>query len=235
MIFSIQKRSGLLVAAVMLFFAGGCASNLPKTFSTKTACAELNGLVIGPEAIGLPTAGAVVTSAVIVPAAGAGVAAVAEYCKVLGDINPVDPTAPKIKFQVNLPSNWNGKAVMFGGGGYNDELATRLGNVPAGPTDKPSPLARGYATYGSDLGLQTNASRDGTFGPNNEALKNFASNAIKKTRDVAISIIETRYASCVEEVVAPPSPLPPPVVVAPAPTPPPAYEPPVRPAKEGRN
>ena len=36
-------------------------------------------------------------------------------------------------------------------------------------------------------------------------------------------------------VVAPPPPPPPPVVVAPAPTPPPAYEPPVRPAKQGRN
>lgn len=233
MIFFIQKRLGLLVAAVLLFFAGGCASNLPTTFSTKTACAELSGLVIGPETIGLPTAGAIVTSAVIVPAAGAGVAAVAEYCKVLGDINPVDPTAPKIKFQVNLPSNWNGKAGMFGGGGLNGVLVTGLGNVPAGPTDKPTPLALGYATFGSDSGLQANASRDGTFGANDEVLKNFASHAMKKTRDAAISIIETRYASCVEEVVAPP--LAPQVVIAPAPTPPPAYEPPVRAAKESRN
>jgi len=36
-------------------------------------------------------------------------------------------------------------------------------------------------------------------------------------------------------VVAPPPPPPPPVVAAPAPTPPPAYEPPARPAKQGRN
>ena len=35
--------------------------------------------------------------------------------------------------------------------------------------------------------------------------------------------------------VAPPPPPPPPVVVAPPPPPPPAYEPPVRPAREGRN
>ena len=74
---------------------------------------------MGPQTIGLPTTGAVVASAVVVPAAGTGIAAVADYCKVLGDINPVDPTAPKIKFQVNLPFNWNGKAVMFGGRGYN--------------------------------------------------------------------------------------------------------------------
>ena len=141
--FSIQQSAGVLAAVAAVLAAGGCASNLPAPPSTPTACAGLNGLTIAPHAIGLPTTGAAVTSAVVVPAAGAGVAAVAEYCKVLGDINPIDPTAPKIKFQVNLPSNWNGKALMFGGGGYNGVLATGLGNVPAWPTDKPAPLARG--------------------------------------------------------------------------------------------
>ncbi len=194
-------RTSRLFAAIpaLLLLAAGCASTggpaAPPV--TPTACAGLNGLAIAPQAIGLPTTGAVVTSAVVVPPSGAGVAAVAAYCKVLGDINPVDPIAPKIKFQVNLPSNWNGKALMFGGGGYNGVLATGLGNVPAGPTDKPAPLARGYATFGSDSGHQANAngSRDGTFGANDEALKNFASDAIKKTRDAAINILQAHYAA----------------------------------------
>lgn len=199
--FSFQKSAGLASAVAAVVVATGCASNFPAPPAAATACADLNGLVIKQQAIGLPTTGAVVTSAAVVPAAGAGVAAVAEYCKVLGDINPVDPAAPKIKFQVNLPSNWNGKALMFGGGGYNGVLATGLGNVPAGPTDKPAPLARGYATFGSDSGHQANAngSRDGTFGANDEALKNFASDAIKKTRDTAINIIQTRYAARVQK------------------------------------
>ena len=166
-----------------------------------TACADLASLAIAPRTIGLPTTGAVVTSAVVVPAAGTGVLALADYCKVTGDINPVDPAAPKIKFQVNLPSNWNRKAVMYGGGGYNGVLATGLANVPAGPIDKPAPLARGYATFNSDSGHQANAngSRDGTFGANDEALNNFASDAIKKTRDVAIQLIQARYAARVEK------------------------------------
>ena len=195
--FLIQQSAGLLATAAAVLAVAGCASTVPAPPSTPTACADLNGLVIKAQAIGLPTTGAVVTSAAVVPAAGAGVAAVAEYCKVLGDINPVDPAAPKIKFQVNLPANWNGKALMFGGGGYNGVLTTGLGNVPAGPTDKPAPLARGYATFGSDSGHQANANgtRDGTFGANDEALKNFASDAIKKTRDAAINIIQTRYAA----------------------------------------
>ena len=199
--FFLQRRAGLIIAAVTVLGAAGCAGNFPAPPSSATSCVDFNGLAINPVAIGMPTTGALVTSAVVVPAAGTGTAAVAEYCKVLGDINPVDPTAPKIKFQVNLPSNWNGKALMFGGGGYNGVLVTGLGNVPAGPLDKPAPLARGYATFGSDSGHQANAngSRDGTFGANDEALRNFASDAIKKTRDAAVNIIQTRYSARVQK------------------------------------
>ena len=199
--FLMQRSAAYVAVTVATLTAVGCASNLPAPPSSPTACSGLNGIAITSQAIGMPTTGAVVTSSVIVPAAGTGVAAVAEFCKVLGDINPVDPVAPKIKFQINLPSNWNGKALMFGGGGYNGVLATGLGNVPAGPSDKPAPLARGYATFGSDSGHQANAngSRDGTFGANDEALKNFSSDAIKKTRDVAINIIQMRYAARVQK------------------------------------
>ena len=130
-------------------------------------------------------------------------AAVAEYCKVLGNINPVDPAAPKIKFRTNLPSSWNGKALMFGGGGYNGVLANGLGKVPAGSTHKPAPLARAYVTFASDSGHQANAngSRDGTFGGSDGALKNFAADAIKKPLHAAINIIQTRYAARVQPTV----------------------------------
>ena len=199
----IKKSAGLLIAMPFLWVAGGCANTSPVMAppAKPVACADLTSLAIASRSIGLPTTGAVVTSAVIVPAAGTGVLALADYCKVTGDILPVDPAAPKIKFQVNLPANWNRKAMMYGGGGYNGVLATGLANVPAGPIDKPAPLARGYATFGSDSGHQANAngSRDGTFGVNDEALRNFSSDAIKKVRDVAINLIQARYATRVEK------------------------------------
>lgn len=164
-------------------------------------CAQLAGMTIPAASIGLATTGAAVTSATVVPAAGSGASAVGEYCRVLGDINPMDATAPKIRFQVNLPENWNRKAMMFGGGGYNGTIATGVANVPAGPTDKQAPLGRGYVTFGSDSGHQANAngSRDGTFGANDEALRNFAGDAIKKTRDTAMAIIKARYADTVQK------------------------------------
>lgn len=196
-------RWSAAVAAAAMTVLAGCGSDDDVVVSGPTAktCAELQGMTIAAASIGLPTTGAVVTSTQVVAAAGTGAAAVGQYCRVLGDINPVDANAPKIKFQVNLPDTWNKKAMMFGGGGYNGTIATGTGNVPAGPTDKPTPLGRGYATFGSDSGHQANANgrRDGTFGANDEALKNFSGDALKKTRDAAMAIIQARYAENVQK------------------------------------
>ena len=202
--FRTSRNIGVPLTAVVVVSLGlsGCAGiGTQPPQQVAMSCVQLNGMTIPAASIGMATTGAIVTSTQIVPAAGAGVAAVGEYCKVLGEINPVDATAPKIKFQVNLPSIWNSKAMMFGGGGYNGTIATGVGNVPAGPADQPAPLARGYATFGSDSGHQANAngSRDGTFGANDEALKNFSADALKKTRDAAMAIIRARYASAVQK------------------------------------
>jgi Tannase and feruloyl esterase len=191
-----------MLAALALFgLAGlaGCAHRIPPPPTTATGCVELKGLAIPAAAIGLPTGGAMVSDAAIVPA-GTGAAALGEYCRVQGEIAPIDPKAPMIRFQVNLPVAWNGKAMMFGGGGYNGTLATGVGNLPAGPADKPFPLGRGYATFGSDSGHQAGpaTSRDGSFLANDEALRNFAGDALKKTRDAAVIVIQHRYAKTPE-------------------------------------
>jgi hypothetical protein len=191
----------MLVSALACFGLSGCDSNdddppAPPP-ATAMSCEALNGMAVPAASIGLPTTGAVVTSTELVPAAGSGPTAVGEYCKVLGDINPMDPAAPAIKFQLNLPTTWNNKAMMFGGGGYNGTIATGIGNVSAGPADRPVPLGQGYATFGSDSGHQANAttSRDGSFGVNDEAVRNFSGEALKKTRDVAGVLIRARYAA----------------------------------------
>ncbi|HEX3138791.1 MAG TPA: tannase/feruloyl esterase family alpha/beta hydrolase, partial [Rhizobacter sp.] len=189
-----------LLASVMACAAlSGCwgdGDEMPPA-PTPMSCTSLNGMSVAAASIGLATTGAVVTSTEVVPAAGSGPTQVGEYCKVLGDINPVDPAAPKIKFQLNLPTTWNSKAMMFGGGGYNGTIATGTGAVSAGPADKPGPLGAGYATFGSDSGHQANAttSRDGAFGVNDEAVRNFSSEALKKTHDVALALIKARYAA----------------------------------------
>jgi len=166
-------------------------------------CEKIQDMYIPRQAIGLPTSGAVVTAATFV-AATTGPANLGEYCRVEGDIRPVDPTAPDIKFRVNLPSNWNGKAVQFGGGGYDGNIPnttrwTTLG-LPTpdrtGTPTAPAPLALGYITFGGDSGHQgipNGSSNDASFGLNDEALVNFGYMHLKKTLDVAIEIAKSRY------------------------------------------
>jgi hypothetical protein len=72
--------------------------------AAETTCAELAGLSVPVVAIALPSQGARVQSAEVV-------AGSPEYCKVIGVVAPVDPAAPPIAFQVNLPVVWNGKAL----------------------------------------------------------------------------------------------------------------------------
>ncbi|MBR0863156.1 hypothetical protein ACVIWV_000064 [Bradyrhizobium diazoefficiens] len=123
------------------------------------------------------------------------------FCKVLGHIDPVDPKAPPIKFQVNLPVEWNGRSVQYGGGGFNGVLITGLSLPPAYPFDKPSPLARGFVTYGTDSGHE---SRPGeppqVFALNDEAFENFAHRAYKKVRDVAVALMQRAYGRTPEKM-----------------------------------
>jgi feruloyl esterase len=160
--------------------------------TTADNCARLKE-PIAAAGIGLPSGGVTIDSAELVPATPLAAAAVAfgpappylavvpaapEYCKVLGAIAPEDAKAPPIRFQVNLPTQWNGSSVQFGGGGFNGVLITGLG-LP--------PLARGFVTYGTDSGHQNAPGVPlQAFALNDEALTNFAYASYKKVRDLAV-------------------------------------------------
>lgn len=198
-----RMRIALRVIGGLLMFVGTVARVEGQSGTDPArACAALAGVTTGPATISLPTRGAVITSTQLIPASAetqsppspfnpSGVTlARPEYCEVKGDIVPVDPTAPPIRFQVNLPSQWNEKALHQGGGGYDGTLVTALGALPRAPDTTPYPITRGYATFGSDGGHDGN---DASFALNQEALTNFAYGHLKKTHDVAMSLIKARY------------------------------------------
>jgi feruloyl esterase len=84
--------------------SGGSSSTTRPTASTPTACIDLKGRTVGD---------AVIDNAVVVPASGR----IGEYCKVNGNIHGT------LKFQVNLPSTWDGaRLVQYGGGGWDGVL-----------------------------------------------------------------------------------------------------------------
>lgn len=189
-----MKSTALAVgAALVAVMINGIAASA--TEQASSTCSELNGLRIPAEVIGLPTTGGEVTTSEVVAAQGA----VGEYCKVDADLFPVDPEAPSIKMRVALPSTWNSKAFMFGGGGTNGNIPDLGSPVPFGPGAGSTPLARGFAVFGSDSGHEreitpgTILPSDHSFGANEEALRNFAGDALKKTRDAAMFLVAEHY------------------------------------------
>jgi hypothetical protein len=164
--------------------------------SAATNCAGLAKLNIPASDIGLPSGGAAVTSAEIatVSADPRTPGVTRDYCKVLGAIAPVDPDAPPVNFEVNLPGDWNGKAVQYGGGGSNGVLITGLAPLRDARRDTPVPVARGFATWGTDSGHDNRKlPHPRAFALNDEALVNMAYAAYKKTHDVGVRIARAFY------------------------------------------
>ena len=166
---------------------------LAQAQSTLAACEALTGQAIPRTEIALPTTGATVTEAHRVPAGPspvAGSAPLPTYCQVSGRIAPVDPAAPPILFQLNLPDDWNGKLIQYGGGGFNGVLITGLAQLRESSPDDPHPLARGYATLGTDSGHQNRPGVEiQAFALNDEALENFTHAAYPKVRDAAVAAL----------------------------------------------
>jgi len=128
------------------------------------ACAALAGKTIGGATIG----GAVVVAAT---------PPLPEYCKVNGLI------APKLNFELRLPTGWNHKLHYGGGGGYN-------GSIP--PAD-PGALGAGYAQVSSDSGHQGSA-LDASFALNDpQAAQLFGSLSVPTVMGAATEIVRAHY------------------------------------------
>ncbi len=206
----VVKNALLLSAAAFLAACGSIGPVAPVGpislgADAARSCAAL-AAPIDAAAVGLPNGGTTIDSATLVAATSVSVAAqggtpasrvnpeTPGNCKVLGRILPVDKTAPPILFQVNLPLNWNGRTVQYGGGGFNGSVTTGVGLIPAGRFDQPSPLAQGYVTYGTDSGHQNAPGvAPQAFAANDEAFVNFAHASYKKVRDVAVALTQRAY------------------------------------------
>jgi predicted esterase len=156
------------------------------------SCTSLRGLSIPSSAIDLPTSGALVQDAVMV-AASAQANANGDYCKVTGIVKPHNPSSPNLEFEVNLPQAWNRRVLQMGGGGYNGSLVTGLGAFTLQPPDVDNPLKQGFVTVGTDGGHKAPPGFDGSFGMDDEALRNFGKESVKKGHDAAMAVIKKAY------------------------------------------
>ena len=159
---------------------------------TETDCTVARlGEGIPVTAIGEPVSGVTLSAPRWVAQSGAAPA----YCSIDGSMAPIDSasTARPINFRVAFPASWNRRSAQLGGGGFNGVIP----NLTGGPD---GPLARGFATYGSDSGHQTGGGRGAPASPssqdwvlNDEAMKNLGYMQMKKTHDAAMVLIERMY------------------------------------------
>ena len=205
-----MKTTTYLAAAVVALATGAppaLAQKTAKVWADPAAtCAALATLTVSKTAIDIPSGDAKMDSATLIAAKSMGIAergptptariqpATPQHCQVIGRIAPLTADAPPIRFHINLPLEWNGRSVQYGGGGFNGVLITALGLPPASPFDRPSPLAKGYVTYGTDSGHETKQGEPPqAFALNDEAFVNFAHASYKKVRDVAVAVMAKAY------------------------------------------
>jgi pimeloyl-ACP methyl ester carboxylesterase len=185
---------GIVSAAATVLGDRSCSSTVVRKSTSSSDKINITiPMKIPASKIGLPTTGATIKSVTLVSALEKNNRN-GEYYKVLGAIHPVDKTAPDINFQVNLPTKWNHKIVHYGGGGFNGRLVTAEGPYNGQIVTDPTPLAQGYATFGSDGG-HVGTNWDSKFALNDEALHNFAVDQLKKTKDTAMVIVQSFYNS----------------------------------------
>jgi hypothetical protein len=138
--------------------------------TAQQACAALASQVV---------AGATVGTTELV----AATATLPEYCRVAGLI------APRLNFEVRLPTQWNGKLFYGGGGGYNGVIqpATFVFNAAA--------LRQGYAQVSSDSGHQGSVF-DASFALNDlHAANLFGHLSVPTVMVPAREIVQQRYGS----------------------------------------
>jgi pimeloyl-ACP methyl ester carboxylesterase len=153
-------------------------------------CLSLASLHVAASRISLPTRGAWISSVAMTEPGDAN----GSFCEVVGEIRPHDLRASPIRFQINLPTHWNRKAIHFGGGGYDGTLVNAMSGQFLGEHDA-HPIALEYVTFGSDSGHQTPASdpNPAAFSLDSEKLLNFGGAQLKKVHDVALFVVRRYY------------------------------------------
>jgi Tannase and feruloyl esterase len=107
-----------------------------------------------------------------------------DFCRVVGLIQP------EIRFEVDLPTAWNGRLYMFGNGGYAGEAL----DSPARVATSRRALSRGFATAQTNTGHDGSAEPLGTFAASPQKFVDYAFRAVHITSVTAKRIVQAYYA-----------------------------------------
>jgi hypothetical protein len=197
---SVSRLSrGVRVKAVVgvvtaVTFVSGCGGSDDTTVATPPPAPTAADCSALATATGLPNASTVIGTATFT----AATATVAEHCLINGSINSrtgVDGQHYAINFRLRLPTVWNGRLYMGGGGGTDGTIVDPVTTTVGGTTL----TSLGYATLGTDGGhdntVDNNPNAGGTasFGADPQARIDFGFNAIDQTAQVGKALVAKYY------------------------------------------
>jgi feruloyl esterase len=142
------------------------ATDLPPKQSPQQHCEALAGSSAGGATVGMVT---FEPATEIAP----------EQCVVTGTLHGT------LNFRIKLPSYWNGKLLVLGGGGWNGSIPASAYSA-SGNTD-------GYVVSASDGGRQGSGLDAASFLDNPQGQQDFGYLSIHSTYEVAMEIIQKRY------------------------------------------
>lgn len=171
---SLRALCPLLILALAASMFGQAPTSPPDALHPKLSPGDLRGLTDSNVSI---------ATAVLVPAAGDA----PEFCRVSGQI------LPEIRFEVSLPTVWNGRFYMFGNGGYAGESFDAPGRVAI----RNRALRQGYAVAATDTGHDASIEPLGAFAVNRQKLLDYAFRAVHVTAENAKRVIQAYYGASI--------------------------------------
>ncbi|HEY4066612.1 MAG TPA: tannase/feruloyl esterase family alpha/beta hydrolase [Burkholderiaceae bacterium] len=193
----------LTLALVVLGPLAACGSDdddasVSATVPTQASCQQLSS---APASI-WPNATTVVSAAAFNPAAAASGSspALPEHCELTGYINKrvgTDGQSYQIKFHLRMPTAWNGRFFMEGGGGTNGTLSAGVGALGGAQTN--NALAQSFATISTDSGHDNavdnnpNAQGPASFGADYQARLDFGYNSYDQVTQFGKAAVAKYY------------------------------------------
>ncbi len=187
--YSLRKTVATVAAigSLTAYSVSDAATSPPApTSSTPTASSDACQKLASAASTAWPNPTTVLTTATFNAAASASatVPAVPEHCEVIGFMNKrvgTDGKPYSIKFHLRMPTNWNGRFFMEGGGSSNGTLSSALGALLNFPSN--NALAQSFAVISTDSGHDNsidsdpNAQGGEAFGADYQARLDFGYNS----------------------------------------------------------
>lgn len=127
--------------------------------------------------------GFTVATATLIPASSDA----PEHCRAAGQI------LPEIRFEVNLPSDWNRRLYMFGNGGYAGESSDSPPRVALRARLRARAIRRGFVSTSTNTGHDNVAEPLGSFAQDRQRLLDYAFRSLHTTAETATRIATAYY------------------------------------------